>query len=126
MAAIAAICVLCGMNAIQSQGTQGGGIVWIILGVGLGAVAHHLWKRSKIVEYQLFLMTSSSSAQAYTTRDEDEIIALREAIEEAMSRELSMQHRHEFTMRRNDEPEPIDLKPAKASSRRERLLRPTD
>lgn len=42
------------------------------------------WRRSKIVDYHLYLMTSSSSTQAYTTRDPAEIMDLRNAIESAM------------------------------------------
>ena len=47
------------------------------------------WRRSKIVDYHLYLMTSSSSTQAYTTRDPAEIMDLRNAIESAMVRQGS-------------------------------------
>lgn len=40
--------------------------------------------RSRIREYHLFLMTSSSETQAFVTRDEEEVVSLRDAIEEAM------------------------------------------
>lgn len=42
-------------------------------------------RRSKIIDYQLFLMTSSSEAQAFFSRDRDAVTHLRTAIEQAMS-----------------------------------------
>ena len=48
------------------------------------AIAIFAWKRSQIIEYQLFLMTSSSEAQAYVSRDENQVFGLRNAIEHAM------------------------------------------
>lgn len=45
-----------------------------------------IWQgmRSRIREYHLFLMTSSSETQAFVTHDEEEVVSLRDAIEEAM------------------------------------------
>lgn len=54
------------------------------MAVIFAGVAYWAWKRSKIVEYQLFLMTSSSSAQAITSRDGEMIYDLRQQIEKAM------------------------------------------
>ena len=54
------------------------------LAVVFGPLAYMAWKRSKIIEYQLFLMTSSSEAQALTSRDADMIQSLRNRIEAAM------------------------------------------
>lgn len=50
-------------------------------------VALTIWanRRSKIIDYQLFLMTSSSEAQAYFSRDREEVTRLRDTIERAMS-----------------------------------------
>jgi hypothetical protein len=42
------------------------------------------WQKSQIREYQLFLMTSSSEAQAFVTRNREEVLSLRHSIERAM------------------------------------------
>jgi len=44
------------------------------------------WKFALITHYQLFLMTSSSQAQAYSTTDKRRVMKLREAIERSMIR----------------------------------------
>jgi hypothetical protein len=62
---------------------------WIILGLMLGAVAYWAWRRSQIIEYQLFLMTSSSEAQAIVSRDGEMIDRLRDRIETAMTGKLA-------------------------------------
>ncbi len=43
-------------------------------------------RRHDIYTYRLFLVTSSSEAQAFQTADESEIVELRDAIEDAMTR----------------------------------------
>lgn len=61
-----------------------GAIVSLILAMALAWACHWAWQRSKIREYQLFLMTSSSSTQAYISNDQNEIMELRDTIEAAM------------------------------------------
>lgn len=62
-----------------------GGAATSVLAIFFGALAVWLWQRSKIVEYQLFLTTSSQEAQAFVSRDPDEVIRLRNEIERAMA-----------------------------------------
>jgi hypothetical protein len=69
-------------NGLNSTG-EGAGTA-IVAAIIFGGLAYWAWKQSKIVEYQLFLMTSSSSTQAYTSRDGDEVMNLRDSIESAM------------------------------------------
>ena len=57
----------------------------LILATIFGGLAYVAWRKSKIREYQLFLMTSSSEAQAFVTQDSAEIHRLREEIERAMA-----------------------------------------
>lgn len=59
-------------------------VISMILCLGCAGISHWLWRRSKIVEFQLFLMTSSASLQAYSSFDRDEISDLRNRIESAM------------------------------------------
>ena len=56
-----------------------------VLGAVLGGLSAWLFKRSTIREYHLFLMTSSSEAQAFVSRDEGEVATLRDEIETAMA-----------------------------------------
>ena len=65
-------------------GIQTGNATSIAVGVILGLLAIWLWTRTRIREYLLFLMTSSSETQAFMTRDEEEVDSLREQIEAAM------------------------------------------
>ena len=58
----------------------------IVLGLALCGIAYWQWQRTKIREYRLFLMTSSSETQAFVTRDEVEVASLRTQIEAAMTR----------------------------------------
>lgn len=60
----------------------------LLLAILCGGAAYWSWRRSKIVEYQLFLMTSSSEAEAISSRDGQMIDRLRERIEKAMSGQL--------------------------------------
>jgi hypothetical protein len=57
----------------------------IIFGATLLGLAAWQWRRSKVREYKLFLMTSSSEAQAYTSNNFDEVMGLRREIESAMA-----------------------------------------
>ncbi|MGA1798668.1 DUF6232 family protein [Sphingomonas sp. 4RDLI-65] len=68
-----------GLNA--GGGSAGTSIVGAVI---FAALAYWSWTRTKIREYQLFLMTSSSSTQAYTSNDEYEVMNLRDSIESAM------------------------------------------
>ncbi|KQN14274.1 DUF6232 family protein [Sphingomonas sp. Leaf30] len=69
-------------SALNDTGDGGGtAIVGAIIFAG---IAYWSWKRSQIREYQLFLMTSSSSTQAYISNDEFEVMNLRDSIESAM------------------------------------------
>jgi hypothetical protein len=65
------------------EGPSGGMFVVAAICLGLG---YWQWQRAKIREYHLFLMTSSSEAQAFITRDEAEVMGLRDGIEAAMVR----------------------------------------
>ena len=62
---------------------------WLLIGAVCGFLAYVAWKKSKIVEYQLFLMTSSSEAQALASRDADLILRLRNRIESAIAGQLA-------------------------------------
>ena len=64
----------------------GGGGFASFLALVFGALAYWAWQRSKVREYQLFLMTSSSEAQAIVSRDSNHILSLRETIEQAMTK----------------------------------------
>jgi len=82
---LALICALSGMGQL---GDGSGGSVVFTLGFAalFGFLAYKAWEKSQLVEYQLFLMTSSSEAQAFVSRNGDEIQALRQKIESAMAR----------------------------------------
>ena len=80
---LALIFVLAALGSMSvPDGSPG---VSLVLAALCGFWAYWAWQRSKIVEYQLFLMTSSSEAQAFVTRDRDEVVALRQHIEKAMA-----------------------------------------
>lgn len=98
-----------------------GAAVGVIL---FGALTWWAWKRHKIREYDLFLMTSSASTQAYITRDQDEVLGLRDAVETAMTRqhERTVHVQHGFAPD-PDEQDPIDMKAARSGSIRQRLAR---
>src|SRR5260221_4056695 len=66
-----------------------GGRALIVLALVFTALAVWAWRRSRIVEYHLFLMPSSSEAQAITSRDANMIDNLRDRIERAMSGQLA-------------------------------------
>ena len=61
------------------------GAVAIFLVPLFGFLAFWAWKRSKIVEYKLFLTTSSSEAQALVSRDREHILGIRADIERAIA-----------------------------------------
>lgn len=94
-----AAAVICGMLALflgvaalgslGAGGTAAAAVISAVLSALFGYLAYRAWQRSKIKEYQLFLMTSSSEAQALTSRDVDFIYQLRERIELAMAGKLA-------------------------------------
>ena len=61
-------------------------LVMLGLAALFGWLAYWAWLKSKIVEYKLFLMTSSSEAQAFVSFDGLEVQSLRDRIEGAMAR----------------------------------------
>ncbi len=63
-------------------------IVSFFAAAAFGWLAYWRWQRSKIVEYSLFLTTSSGSVHAYTTQNLNEIIELRKVIEAAAARSI--------------------------------------
>lgn len=76
-------CVLTFIGSMSSP--QGLSVGSLMLAAIFGFLAYRAWLKSKIKEYQLFLMTSSSEAQAYVTSDLAEVSRLRERIEKAMA-----------------------------------------
>jgi len=62
------------------------GPTFLLLAALSAVAAYWAWRRSKVVEYQLFLMTSSSEAQAFVSRDGNEVYSLRDNIERAMTK----------------------------------------
>jgi hypothetical protein len=80
---LALIFLLAAMGSMSAP--DGNPAIYLVLAALCGFWAYRAWLRSKIVEYQLFLMTSSSEAQAFVTRDRDEVFTLRQRIEEAMA-----------------------------------------
>lgn len=73
-----------GLANLTSPEGPSGAVTSIIIAAVLGFITYRLWVKSKIVEYQLFLMTSSSEAQAITSQDGEMIDELRRKIETAM------------------------------------------
>lgn len=67
----------------------GGGAGAILLGFLFAALTYWGWRRSQVIEYQLFLMTSSSEAQAISSLDGEMISKLRDRIERAMTGQLA-------------------------------------
>jgi hypothetical protein len=79
---IALICLISVFPSLNTPGgNPGASIAFTLI---FGGLALWLWRRSGIIEYQLFLMTSSSEAQAFTSRSGDEVYGLRDSIEQAM------------------------------------------
>ena len=67
----------------------GAGIGYFLVGIVCCLLAFFAWRKSQIVEYQLFLMTSSSEAQAISSLNGEMIQRLRNRIESAMSGQLT-------------------------------------
>lgn len=66
--------------SIGGEDGPGSGWIWGVLMVGLGVLMY----RGARATYRLFLMTSSSEVQAYSTQDLQEVTELRSAVEGAM------------------------------------------
>lgn len=81
---LALICLLSFLGSLA--GTEGPSFGGLIFGAIFSFLAYRAWLSSKIREYQLFLMTSSSEAQAFVSRDQHEVMRLRESIERAMAK----------------------------------------
>lgn len=64
---------------------SGGTIAGLLLCAFFGFLGYRAWKRSKIVEYQLLLVTSSQAVQALKSEDGSLIESLRDRIERAMA-----------------------------------------
>lgn len=82
--------VIFALTFLGSLSEPGGGNFVVVLLAGVsGFLAYRAWNQSKIVEHQLFVMTSSSEAQAIASRDGDMISELRDRIERAMAGQLA-------------------------------------
>jgi hypothetical protein len=76
-----------GGSASDGNGS-GIGFFALALCAFLGFLAYRAWQRSKIIEYNLMLVTSSHSLQAIKSRDSDFIQDIRDRIERAMAGRL--------------------------------------
>jgi hypothetical protein len=94
----------------------------LVFGIGFVALTVWAWKRHKIREYDLFLMTSSSSTQAYMTRNRDEVLSLRDAVETAMTRqhERTVHVQHGFVPQDDDAVD--QMKPVRGGTIRQKLI----
>ena len=72
----------------QAASGSGGTIAGLLLCAFFGFLGYRAWKRSKIVEYQLLLVTSSQAVQALKSEDGTLIDGLRDRIERAMAGRL--------------------------------------
>ena len=84
---IALILGLMGLGSLPN--VDGSTIVCLLLAALCGWLAWRAKIKSRIVDYQLFLMTSSSEAQALSSRDGEAIHRLRHRIESAMAGQLT-------------------------------------
>lgn len=82
------ICLLLFAGGQQDSGASGATVFALLLCAFFAFLAYRSWKRSKIVEYQLFLMTSSQAVQALKSEDGGLIEGLRDRIERAMAGRL--------------------------------------
>jgi hypothetical protein len=85
----ASICLLVAFAQSDNSTGTGNTAAFLFLGMLFGFLAYRASQRSKIVEYQLFLMTSSSETQAIVSEDGDMIHELRQRIERAMAGQLA-------------------------------------
>lgn len=81
--------IICGIIAAFSVIgflAEGFEIGLLVVAIIFGVLAWQSYKKAGEREYQLFLMTSSSEAQAFVTKSRDEVYDLRDQIEAAMLR----------------------------------------
>lgn len=82
-----AFALLAGIGFLTLMGDISGGQPFVgalIVTALFGGFAYWAYRRSQIVDYHLFLKTSSLEAQAFSSRNPDEVIGLRDSIESAM------------------------------------------
>jgi len=77
-----------GNTGQQAASGSSGTIAGLLLCAFFGFLGYRAWKRSKIVEYQLLLVTSSQAVQALKSEDGTLIDGLRDRIERAMAGRL--------------------------------------
>jgi hypothetical protein len=82
------VCGLLTLISALSASGDAGATMWVFSAL-LAGLTYWFWRRSRIWEYQLFLMTSSSQAQAFYSRNPREIDQLRDRIEQAMTGQLT-------------------------------------
>lgn len=80
---IALLCLLSFIGSLSMP--DGPSIGTLVIAAIFGSLGYRAWLKSKVREYQLFLMTSSSESQAFVTRDRNEVFQLRDSIEKAMA-----------------------------------------
>lgn len=85
---LAVISLLMFAGGEQDPNASGGIAVALFLCALFGFLAFRAWKRSKIIEYYLILVTSSHSVQAIKSQDSDFIQGIRDRVERAMSGRL--------------------------------------
>ncbi|WP_344699538.1 DUF6232 family protein [Sphingomonas limnosediminicola] len=86
---IGIICLLLFMGGEKGSGVSSGTVFALLLCAFFAFLAYRAWKRSKIIEYQLFLVTSSQAVQAIKSEDGSMIEGLRDRIERAMAGRLN-------------------------------------
>ena len=86
---LAFICAIPALGQIAQPTGSNASMPLLFLTALFGFLAYRAWVRSKIVEYQLLLRTSSRDAQALTSLDGDLIESLRDRIERAMAGQLA-------------------------------------
>lgn len=80
------LALIFGIGALNKfSDLNGNGFVGLIIAALCGWLAYKSYLKSQIEEFDLFLMTSSSEAQAFTTRDASQVENLRDRIERAMA-----------------------------------------
>lgn len=72
------------LQGFASFSEPGGAVFLLITAAVIGGIGYWQWKRSQIIVYKLFLITSASETQAFVTRDAGEVADLRQRIENAM------------------------------------------
>jgi hypothetical protein len=85
---LAAICLLLFVGGEQGSSAGGGTNAAAFLCLVFAILAFRAWERSKIIEYQLLLMTSSQAVQAIKSEDPEMIDGLRDRIECAIAGRL--------------------------------------